>query len=96
MDDYAVLGIKTNIDFLKAAIGHAEFKKANTTTGFIETYLKDWTGSGIKTENRELALLAAAYMCERRQGAAVQTGEFTRETPTPWTVLGGWRLGEGD
>lgn len=96
LDDYAVLGIKTNIDFLKAVIGHAEFKKANTTTGFIEIHLKDWTGSGIKTENRELALLAAAYMCEQKQGGAVQTGEFTRRTPTPWTVLGGWRLGEGD
>ncbi len=95
LDDYAVLGIKTNLDFLKAVIKHKEFKKGNTTTGFIETYLKNWTGAGVKTENRELALLAAAVLCEQKQGRQVQAGEFP-EIPSPWTALGTWRLGERD
>jgi acetyl-CoA carboxylase, biotin carboxylase subunit len=96
LDDYVVLGIKTNINFLKAVIKHESFIKGDTNTGFIETYMKDWTGAGAKMENRELALFAAAFLCEQKRGLVLQPGESAHEMPSPWTLLGGWRLGEGD
>ncbi|MFO7865963.1 MAG: acetyl-CoA carboxylase biotin carboxylase subunit [Candidatus Aminicenantes bacterium] len=96
LNDYVIFGIKTNIDFLKAVIEHESFKKGATTTGFIEKHLKDWPGAERKEENRELALLAAAFLCENKQGWQVHSEESSPEMPSPWSILGGWRLGKGD
>ncbi len=95
LSEYVVLGIKTNIEFLKAVINHRSFQKGATTTGFIDTHLKDWTSPEKKPENLEWALLAAAFLCERRQGWQIQADDVSREMPSPWSILGGWRLGEG-
>ncbi|MGF3554380.1 MAG: acetyl-CoA carboxylase biotin carboxylase subunit, partial [Thermoplasmatota archaeon] len=40
---YVILGVTTNITFLKKVLEHEEFKKGNITTHFIENYFKDWT-----------------------------------------------------
>jgi acetyl-CoA carboxylase biotin carboxylase subunit len=43
LSHYVVLGVTTNISFLKKVLEHEEFKKGNITTHFIDNYFKDWT-----------------------------------------------------
>ena len=40
---YVILGVTTNISFLKKVLEHKEFRKGNITTHFIDNYFKDWT-----------------------------------------------------
>ena len=40
---YVVMGVTTNIPFLKTVLKHNKFKKGNITTHFIDNYFKDWT-----------------------------------------------------
>jgi acetyl-CoA carboxylase biotin carboxylase subunit len=43
LSNYVVLGVTTNIPFLKTVLEHDELRKGNITTHFIDNYFKDWT-----------------------------------------------------
>lgn len=43
LQNYAALGIPTNIDYLKEILCHEEFRNGNTSTHFIPKYFTGWT-----------------------------------------------------
>ncbi|MGE3275748.1 MAG: acetyl/propionyl/methylcrotonyl-CoA carboxylase subunit alpha [Vicinamibacterales bacterium] len=86
--DYPVLGIRTNIPFLLAILGHEAFRDAAIHTGFL-----DQEGAGIRRAAAEVplpeaALVAAAAHKERRP---VATGSGATRPADPFVTLGGWR-----
>ena len=93
LEDYVVLGVKTSIDFLKEVISHPHFLSGATSTDFIPEHFGDWTGPEQKEQERNLALLAAAFRA--RNDTSQKSGPQTtsRGVSGPWSRLGKWRMG---
>jgi acetyl-CoA carboxylase biotin carboxylase subunit len=94
MDDYIILGIKTNIPFLKDIISHPSFLEGATTTGFIKSHFEGWEDKEGPEETLMLALAAAAFFDSRRTREAGVPPLRGKEAFSPWRALGKWRIGE--
>jgi acetyl-CoA carboxylase biotin carboxylase subunit len=93
LDEYVILGVQTSIRFLRELIGHPQFRKGETTTGFIQDHFAEWTGDKDSEESQRMALLAAAF--DSMQGISSGAGSRAakKEVYSPWLSLGKWRLG---
>ena len=88
--DYAILGVKTSIRFLRDVLAHPAFVDGDLDTGFIKTHMDGWQPSA-NAAQINLALMAASLAgTVRRRPPAGQGG--AGEIPSPWTSLGGWEL----
>ena len=91
LSDYAILGIKTQIDYLKDLLFHPEFAKGNTQTDFIPKNMGDWKEIRSKEKFKEIALIAGAIQEMNKtpmKGKLVKTAGFD-----PWLSLGNWEIG---
>lgn len=95
LDEYVVMGIRTTIPFLRDVVRHPEFLAGRTTTAFIGQHFAAWGESGPDEEGLRLALAAAAYADSARPARAAGAAgtAVAGEVETPWTSLGGWRIG---
>ncbi len=88
---YVVLGVTTNVPFLKKILEHEEFKKGNITTHFIDNYFKDWT-----TKKRGLPVdaIIALAVYDSMHSKAQEIVRYKEEDPhSPWKHVGRWRVG---
>ncbi|WP_243790287.1 acetyl/propionyl/methylcrotonyl-CoA carboxylase subunit alpha [Saccharopolyspora gloriosae] len=83
LSETAVLGVTTNVAFLRALLGHPEVRAGELDTGLIERNLADLTADPLRPE----VLVAAAL-------ADLAAAEPAGPVVDPWEVPGGWRLGE--
>jgi len=84
LSETIVLGVTTNIDFLKQIISHAAFRAGRIHTDFIPQYEDDLLQQPLTSKQRNL-LLAATALSSR---------EFTDlafKVPEPYASLGNWR-----
>ncbi|MFI6453182.1 biotin carboxylase N-terminal domain-containing protein [Streptosporangium amethystogenes] len=79
----AVLGVPTNVSFLRALIGHPAVVAGDLDTGLVERHLDEL----VSREGVPDDVLAAAALVLHREH--VPTGDAD-----PWEVPDGWRLGE--
>jgi 3-methylcrotonyl-CoA carboxylase alpha subunit len=86
LDEVLFLGVKTNRDYLKRILGHADFVAGKTHTHFIPDHKEDLKPSAL-TENEMAALIAAYALGE---GKLEQTSGETKKR-NPWTELTGFR-----
>ena len=94
LSEYAILGIQTQIPFLKAVINHPQFIDGNTTTDFIPHYMSDWQKEGLETQFRDKALMVAALdMISHTKRTAISQ---EKQTITPWQTIGDWEIGRGN
>ncbi len=93
LDDYAILGIRTTIGFLKDVVGHPQFRKGETDTNFIPDYFSDWTGKKDSDDKLKIAVLAAAFDSIQRTAPVRGSGGVKMKLYSPWISLGRWRLG---
>ncbi len=88
---FMVMGITTNIPFLKAVIDHEAFRRGGITTHFIDSYFENWTN--IKQELPTDALIALAVydaMYPKRE----EVVKYKEPDPhSPWKSAGRWRIG---
>jgi len=88
---YVILGCGTNLAFLRDVIAHEAFRRAETTTDFLERHFAGW-----RPEPSTQALVAAAALASTRppshsgRGAAVER----QDAWDPWDGTLGWRMGE--
>jgi len=87
--DYVVLGVKTQIPFLRDLFQHPEFRAGNLHTGFIEEHLSDWHPT--KSEKFINIALIAAAMGKTQKIQKKEEG-IPRRTLTPWQLSGRWEL----
>lgn len=91
LSDYVILGIKTQIDFLRDLMLHPEFISGNTHTDFIPKYLSDWKEKKGKKKFFEQALIGAVI------GMLNKSEKITRvekeQIFDPWLSLGKWEIG---
>jgi len=69
LNEFVVLGVKTNIDFLKAVLEHPSFLKGDIDTGFIEKNKGFLLEKRVNTDfsNEEIALICSA-LSEKKSG----------------------------
>jgi acetyl/propionyl-CoA carboxylase alpha subunit len=90
LDRFVVIGVVTNIPFLRALIDHAEFRAGRLHTHFLEEHR-------IKPQaaDMESAIVAAAVACELGfTGKPIQSGRELRpdDAASPWRQAAGWRI----
>jgi acetyl/propionyl-CoA carboxylase alpha subunit len=85
-----VLGPITNGPFLLDLLAHPAFIAGHTHTGFLAEHFQDWQQD--TTTHRPVAALAAALGQAQPRPAQATNSHTT--PPSPWTQLGGWRVGQ--
>lgn len=92
---YEVVGVRTNLAFLKAIADHPAFRAAELDTGFIPRHAADLHPAGGTVQRAALAAAASHVLDDQRR--AVEAAAHRSLDPwSPWNSLGAWRLnGEG-
>lgn len=88
---YVVLGVTTNISFLKKVLEHNEFRKGNITTHFIDNHFKDWIVAKEKIPVDALIALAVYDSMHSQRQEVVRYKEA--DPHSPWKYVGRWRMG---
>ncbi|KAI9168310.1 hypothetical protein H9P43_007682 [Blastocladiella emersonii ATCC 22665] len=91
LDEYKVVGLNTNIEFLKALARHPEFKAANVETGFIDKFKADLVVP-LDRPAAEAVLAAAMALVLRAEPGVPATAGTAATNAGPWTALAGKRL----
>ncbi len=89
--DFPILGIKTNIEFLREVITHLEFREGRTFTDFIPQNLPEWV------PQRSEELLSQAAIAAEIMTQKTKHGVYGGKTqlPSPWETIGDWHIGSG-
>lgn len=91
LSHYVVLGVTTNISFLKKVLDHLEFRKGNITTHFINDYFKDWL---VTKEGLPLDALIALAVYDSLHTQRQEVVRYKEADPhSPWQHVGRWRMG---
>lgn len=90
LNDFPILGIKTDIEILKDIVTHPEFLSGRTYTDFLEVNLPEWKRSAADYD-LDRALLAAGVFSgmEKRKPRIARADD---EIESPWQTLGDWRI----
>lgn len=91
LSHYIILGVTTNISFLKEVLSHDEFRKGNVTTHFIENYFKDWTTTKNGLPIEAIIALAVYDSIHTKSQEIVRYKEA--DPHSPWKHVGRWRVG---
>ncbi len=92
LGDYVVLGVTTNLPFLREVIAHEAFASGDTDTGFLDRWFADWQPSS-DTPSDEVCWALAAAESEHRPTGSTGGGSDDGDRFNPWERLGPWRPG---
>ncbi|KYK24956.1 pyruvate carboxylase subunit A [Thermoplasmatales archaeon SM1-50] len=91
LSHYVVLGVTTNIPFLKKVLEHPEFKAGNITTHFINDYFKDWL---VTKQGLPLDAIIALAVYDSLHTQRHEVVRYKEADPhSPWQHVGRWRIG---
>jgi acetyl-CoA carboxylase biotin carboxylase subunit len=85
-----ILGVTTNVRFLRDVLAHPAFQRGEVTTSFIEREFATWQPDA--SDKLDLALIAAALNDAQSMTAAPTTNSQPLTTD-PWQVGDGFRIG---
>jgi 3-methylcrotonyl-CoA carboxylase alpha subunit len=88
----AVLGVKTNLEFLARVAEHPEFASGAVDTGFIERHRASLMPPRRPAPDTVLAAAALSRLLAREH-AAKAAGSRSGDPFSPWARVDGWRLG---
>jgi acetyl-CoA carboxylase biotin carboxylase subunit len=87
---YVVLGVTTNIGFLKKVLKHTEFRKGNITTHFIDNYFKDRI---LTKETLPIDAIIALAVFDSMHKKSQDIVRYKEADPhNPWKHVGRWRV----
>ncbi|KAJ1873549.1 hypothetical protein LPJ55_002210 [Coemansia sp. RSA 990] len=89
LDEYEVVGLHTNIAFLKRLAQSKDFIDGQVETGFINKHLEDLFPKANVPSNEAIALAALAYLIDSSTQAARAT-QFG--LASPWSAVDSFRL----
>jgi len=91
LSHYVVMGVTSNISFLKTVIEHEEFKKGNITTHFVDDYFKDWT---VEKDGLPIDAIIALAIYDSMHSRKEEIVRYKEADPhSPWKHVGRWRVG---
>ncbi|KAL0097195.1 carbamoyl-phosphate synthase L chain, ATP binding domain-containing protein [Phycomyces blakesleeanus] len=93
LEQYQVVGLNTNIDFLRKVASHPAFIKGEVETGFIQEFEQDLLGVPVPPNPVTLAL--AAGVIRHQEATAIKPS--AKDPFSPWSNLhNGFRLNTKD
>jgi acetyl/propionyl-CoA carboxylase alpha subunit len=93
LQEMVLLGLTTNLTFLRAVLGHPEFQAGQATTQFLERHFSAWTSPVQPVP--PAALIAAALIELQLPAGGHSTEEDAPDPFSPWQQRDGFRLGGG-
>jgi acetyl/propionyl-CoA carboxylase alpha subunit len=92
LQNYPVLGVKTNGALMAHVLNHPEFKAGNTTTDFLQNYFSDWKNTA---DAQTLSLVSAALVAAKQAPLSAGSSSASQTTPSTnlWQGLQHFRLG---
>jgi acetyl/propionyl-CoA carboxylase alpha subunit len=91
LSHYIVIGVVSNIFFLRKVLQHQEFIKGNTTTHFIDNFFMEWTKTKSALPIDALISLAVYDSMHSKKEVIVRYKEA--DPHSPWKHVGRWRVG---
>lgn len=93
LGDTRIVGLSTNVEFLRRVAAHEAYRDATLDTGFIERYRSDLLAPAFPASNEILAMAAIGLF---RARADVERAEarHSHDPWSPWSRQDGWRLNE--
>lgn len=85
--EYRIVGVTTNIDFLRRLATHDAFIRQELSTDFIEQH-RSSLFADLDSELNTLLPMAALYLALRRRAVPAPTQDST----SPWHALDSWRM----
>jgi len=83
LGEYHIEGIQTNIPFFRDVLDHADFRRGDFDTGFIDRWLKTRTSPPpLSTVDQDFAILAAGLFQSQRPETPPAAGN--REEESLW------------
>jgi acetyl/propionyl-CoA carboxylase alpha subunit len=89
LDEYAIEGIRTTLDFFRAVVRNEEFRRGEFDTGFIDRFLSQERSASRSTGERDKTLAdmaAIAAVLSARAGAARPENDKPREAESRWKL----------
>jgi acetyl-CoA carboxylase biotin carboxylase subunit len=91
LSHYVILGVTTNISFLKKVLDHEQFRKGNITTHFIDDHFRDMTKA---KESLPLDAIISLAVYDSLHTQRQEVVRFKEADPhSPWRNVGRWRIG---
>jgi acetyl/propionyl-CoA carboxylase alpha subunit len=84
LDQLALLGVVTNVDYLERVLNHPAFRGGELHTDFVRLHAADLADPPLATEQVHAAVIAAALGFREFRRVAL-------DTPEPYASMGGWR-----
>jgi acetyl/propionyl-CoA carboxylase alpha subunit len=95
LSNYVVLGVTTQIDYLRDVLSHREFIEGRTYTDFIPTNMPEWAPADSDGDSLPFVLAAGALSSQLSSRATSSDGSGESAMPTPWETVGKWEIGMG-
>jgi 3-methylcrotonyl-CoA carboxylase alpha subunit len=90
LQETVVLGIPTNLEFLRAVLAHSVFREGKAGTDFVAGSMSLWPGERARVPDE---VLIAAALAEETGHPTAAVGEGWRHSPGPWDRGDGFRPG---
>jgi len=90
----AVLGVTTNLPFLRRILAHEDVRAARLRTDWLDGAAEGLADLGPVSREALLAAVAADLLGDGRAASPGGAGGRGAARPDPWTALPGWRVGE--
>ena len=87
---YVILGVTTNVEFLRSVLEHPEFAAGRTHTHFLDEHRVAATDAAPVPDDAWIAAAIAAQQSTRPSPGAIGAGQPTHD---PWQTAGAWRAG---
>jgi acetyl/propionyl-CoA carboxylase alpha subunit len=90
LDEYVLLGPRTNLAYLRAIVTHPAFASGDLSTEFLAEHLTGWRAPQPTAEVSAIAAILSdpAFAGARSSNRADRSGGFA----DPWDRLAGWRI----
>jgi acetyl-CoA carboxylase biotin carboxylase subunit len=88
LKEYIVLGVKTNIPYLKDVLSHEVFITGSTTTSFVGEHMNGWKQSVDRNLLKEALFAAAIYDFEHATNPKIPCTVAGIPSVDPWSQLG--------
>lgn len=93
LGDVRIIGLTTNVAFLRRIAAHEAFKRAEIDTGFIARHAGALLAKAPPASNEALAMAAIGLLCARDAAARLEASASS-DPWSPWSRRDGWRLND--
>jgi len=91
---YVIIGVTTNIHFLKEILDHPQFRKGDITTHFIDTHFKEHLATQKDIPLEAILALSIYDTMHATSTSHKETPSGVTDPYSPWKQAGKWRISD--